>query len=379
MSSRAGSTYRRGKHWAFRYDLEPVDGKRREVTKGGFLTQREALAALERVKEDVRHGVHVEPSQLTMSQWFDLWLAGLENVLKPSTIKAYKSVVERHLKLSTGGLRLQLLDPTNVSSAVRTMRERGLSASTIRFNFIVLHAALKAAVDADLIARNPADRVPKPSGEVPGSVRVERVVWSEAQVASFLASTKADPFGLMWVIEAGCATRVGELCGLKWSDVNFDNGCVSINRTVRTAGGVLTEGSPKTPSSRRTLSVGPGVIGAFREVARRQADAMAKAGEAWTDTGFVFTNEGGLPITPSVASKAFRQAVLATMLPTISIHGLRHAWGSIAHANGATWHDVAKYLGHSSATFTANCYVHPQEGAQSVITAKMDSLYQLAY
>jgi integrase len=378
-NARKGSTYRRGRVWAYRYDLDLVDGKRREVTKSGFATQREAQVALEQTKENVRHGVHVEPSQLTMSQWFDRWIDGLENEVKPSTIGSYRGVVLRYLKPSIGSVLLQRVEPTHVNNVVRSMRERGLSASTVRTNFVILHAALKAAVDVDLIARSPADRVPKPTGKVPGAVRVERVVWTEAQVAEFLAATSSDRFGLMWAVEAGCALRVGELCGLKWSDVNFDAGCVNVTRTVTMVDGVLTESSPKTDSSERTLHVGPGVMGAFREIARRQGNARVEAGEAWTETGYVLTDDGGFPITPSVASKAFRHAVEMSTLPVISIHGLRHSWGSIAHANGATWHDVSKFLGHSSATFTASCYIHPQEGAQSVITARMDELYRLAY
>jgi integrase len=99
----------------------------------------------------------------------------------------------------------------------------------------------------------------------------------------------------------------------------------------------------------------------LREVRKRQAAEQLAAGEVWEDLGLVFALEDGAPIPPKRVSKAFSRAVDRSALPSLSVHGLRHSFATVALSAGVLTKVVADVLGHSSATITAALYSHTME------------------
>jgi integrase len=161
--------------------------------------------------------------------------------------------------------------------------------------------------------------------------------------------------------------RRGEALGLRWEDVDMEQGLVSICRALVEANGCLYVSEPKTKRGRRTIALDPETLAALAAHAARQADEQTKSGENWFETGYVFVDEQGHELRPCAASRAFRRLARAACLPRIRLHDLRHTYATLALATGVNPRVVSARLGHSSVAFTLDVYSHvlPQQDREA--------------
>jgi hypothetical protein len=153
--------------------------------------------------------------------------------------------------------------------------------------------------------------------------------------------------------------RRGELCGLRWSDIDLDRGALTIERNRTTVGYKVVEGDPKTPAGRRAVAPDKRSVQILRIHRRHEQDRRAEAaenGKPWTDSGYVFTRSDGLPINPNYATTRFRILARRAGLPPVRLHDLRHGAASLAHEAGADLKTLQDLLGHSSIVVTADTY-----------------------
>jgi integrase len=152
--------------------------------------------------------------------------------------------------------------------------------------------------------------------------------------------------------------RRGELCGLRWDDVDLDGKVLQINRTRVTVTRDVLDSTPKTESGRRSIPLDPSlVVVLHRHQTRQKAEKLA-AGEAYRDGGYLLANELGEPYNPNDVSKAFDALVKASRLPRIRLHDTRHTAASLMLASGTPVKVVSDLLGHASPTITLATYAH---------------------
>jgi site-specific recombinase XerD len=184
-------------------------------------------------------------------------------------------------------------------------------------------------------------------------------VWTADQLAEFLGSVNDDPLFALWWLAGLRGLRRGELCGLRWADIDFDRGVLSIERNRTTVGYEVVEGNPKTPAGRRAVALDKRSIQILRIHRRYEQDRRAEAadnGKAWFDTGYVFTRRDGKPINPNYATTRFQLLVARAGLPPVRLHDLRHGAASLAHEADADLKTLQDLLGHSSILVTADTY-----------------------
>jgi integrase len=266
-------------------------------------------------------------------------------------------------------------------AATRTRTGQPLSPATLRRVHATLRAALNAALRDGLIATNPAwhTRLPlaqpvHPEVGTPGRVAIWQAtgehptvaVWTPDQLAAFLhhRHQARDPLYPAWRLIALRGLRRGEACGRRRAGLDLDDGnetgstCsghgrVRIVQAVVQMGGHVSPAPPKTPASRRTISLDPDTTAELRDL----REVAAKRGGGRLDPiAFVLADSTGRPIQPQRLSVAFRRAVHASGLPPVRLHDLRHGAASLALAAGADLKTVQDLLGHSTIITTADIY-----------------------
>jgi integrase len=268
-TTKAGTRY-----WA-KYKLPFEDGATKEVLKRGFPTRKAAADFLTDKRAEIRKGVHVAPSKITVGQWLDQWLKSLR--LAPSTKSSYTKNVRLHLKPKLGEIPLARLTGTRISALYRDLERDGrqdhkegspLSARTVRYCHTILKAALREAVAQGLIATNPADKARPPAAREAKPPEIHP--WTAPQLSTFLA----------WADERGCADAVawrvlsytgmrrGEALALRWRDLDVDKARLSLRRSVglvrtKGQGAELVEGATKS-GRERVVNLDPHTIAAVR-------------------------------------------------------------------------------------------------------------------
>jgi integrase len=174
---------------------------------------------------------------------------------------------------------------------------------------------------------------------------------------------------------ASSGLRRGEACGLRWQDVDMEGGRLSVRRALIVVGTEIVVSEPKTARGRRTVSFDPATTAALKSQAARQGDDAQRHGEAWVDSGLVFTQETGESPHPDRVSDAFRDAVVAAGLPLIRLHDLRHTHASLGLAAGIPAKVMSERLGHSTVSITLDTYSHVLPGMQEDAGLKIAALF----
>ena len=178
----------------------------------------------------------------------------------------------------------------------------------------VLHRALSDAVKCGYLQTNPASFADPPRAS---ALHNEQAVWSEEQLHAFLRSVAEQRLYPLWRFLAMTGCRRGEALGLTWPDLDIENGRVTIRRALVPVDRRLVETEPKTKRGRRLIALDAETVAVLREQATRQLAEQQKLGDAWIDSGRVFTKENGAQFQPERISDLFRRLARAAALPQI--------------------------------------------------------------
>jgi integrase len=362
-----GSTIKRGSSWTCYWSTDdPATGKRRQHSKGGFRLQKEAREHLNGVLGKVGTGSWNPDRPLTVSQLLtEHWLpAQHSRGLRPNTLSQQTLVVESWIVPNIGGVRVAALTPKHVGEMVETLRtattttgRQGLSARSVQLSVAVLKAACSWAVENGLLGRNPVAGVRRPRA----ASSVMRA-WTVEEARQFLESTRDDRLAFAWSLLLTRGLRRGELCGLRWEDVDLAGGVVRINRTRVVVDGKAIDSIPKTAAGRRSIPLDPSLVTILRAHKATQGREKLVSGGAYDDAGHLLADELGLPYYPDSLSTWFERKVKALGLPRIRLHDTRHTAASLMLASGVPVNVVSEMLGHSSAATTLAIYAHVMPG-----------------
>jgi integrase len=325
-----------------------------------------------------------EPHFLTVAGWLEAW-ADTRVRLRDSTRRIYRSHIRLYFRRLFDGVLLSELHVGHVERAFRRLFDEGITPATARRLFSTLRTALNAAVRERLISDNPARYVTLPRGARPHAVvwtkrrvrdwrqtgvRPAVAVWPPAQLAQFLAFIGSHRLFAVFHLIAMRGLRRGEACGLRWEDLDLEEGLAYISRQMQEGPNGRPRACPlKTESSRRVVALGPLTVTVLRAHRSWQSRWLSEAGI--TSKGWVFTDEIGRPLSPDCLTRTFSALVEESGLPPVRLHDLRHGAATLMLLAGDELKVIADQLGHSSVVLTADTYlsVAVELGLKSAVEA----------
>ena len=349
-----GSIWKRpdGRWIAAAYAATNRGGRKRVYVYGKTRAEaREKLTALQR---ELDRGVRVPEEKWSVQEYLDFWL---EEVVKPNrapkTYQGYELVVRLHIVPKLGKKRLTGLSVSDVRQFVAGLERSGMSVRGVQQAHGVLRNALEHAVRDEFVLRNVAKlvQVKTPRYDVGRGLSVE-------QARALLKATKGDRFHALYVLAVYLGLRRGELLGLRWADIDLDEGTLTVRHTLQRVNGELIFKEPKTRSSRRTVPLPGPCLDALKSHATKQAAERLAAGTRWIDEDMVFGTRVGTPLEPDNLSRSWYEVRKVLGEPAPRFHDMRHTCVSLLLAEGTPPHVVQQIVGHSAIDVTMNIYAH---------------------
>lgn len=336
-----------------RFSVRDASGKLRRI-KRVTRNKTEAREILRQLRKQHEDGVDITSADLTVEVFLTRWL---EDNVRPSvrrrTYDNYESMVRVRLVPHIGGIKLRKLNPASIQKMYTDLSESGLSPRSVHHTHRALHKAMKHALRQGMIARNPCEAVDPPRAQ--GS---EMKTLSSEQVGILLSGTEGQRFHALYVLAVTSGLRMGELLGLRWSDVEFDNRRLMVRRSLQKTKDGFAFVEPKTAKSRRTVMLTDRALSALRTHRQHQLEDRLALGPAWEDQDLVFTSEIGGPMDPGNCAAIFKRALRRLELPDIRFHDLRHTCASLLLSAGTHPKVVSEMLGHSTIVLTLDTYSH---------------------
>lgn len=298
------------------------------------------------------------PHKLTTAEWLRSWHAALDAAAV--TRQNYKSVIDNWLVPELGDVRLKELTPIVVKAAFVRMAARGKKPSTLGQVRNVLASALREAERLDMIPRSPLDKL---RGALPIGSSPEAQPADKATVDRALIETPiGNPYRIGLLLALACGLRRGEICGLRWRDI--EDGKISVReQIVPLIGGAITK-APKYGSARE-IKIGPKLAEALRQHRRTVAEQMLALGVRITADHHVCAREDGSPLHPPSFSEWLKRR-------GIGLHKVRHLNASTLIATQPL-PIVSARLGHSRPDVTLRTYSHVLPGQDDAAADAIDA------
>jgi integrase len=271
----------------------------------------------------------------------------------------YQGAVESWVIPYLGAVKVASLTPKMITDwHDRLSAERQLSARSLQMSTGFLKAATKWGIENGLLGRDPLVGVKRPRSQS----RAMKV-WTPDEARAFLAGTKDDRLYAAFALLLGRGLRRGEVAGLRWEHVDLKDGSLRVATTrVLMNGGQAVQSTPKTDAGARTIDIDANLVGILGRHGERQRSERKSAGEAWQDSGYVFTDELGHPYYPGYFSDAWERRIKALGLPRIRLHDARRTCFTAILAAGEPVKVVQELAGHANANITLGVYAHVLPG-----------------
>ena len=361
-----GTIRQRGRDtWQLVYDLPPgPDGKRKQKTETVRGPKKAAQIRLRELLGAVDQGRVADPGKMTLGQYMDDWLAGLDRA--GSTLERYESIIRLSIKPNLGHIKLSAITALHIETFYRTQREK-LSGATVRLFHAILSKSLGRAMKLGLIIRNPCadvEAIPK------ADKKAVRFLTPE-QKHRFIMATEGSPYRPMIMTALATGMRLSELRGLHWKDVDLKAGVIHVRHSADRHDVIIDH--MKSKASRRSITIPPVLVEILQDHHRHLLEEKMRLRPIWQDLGLVFPRADGSVLGIRQLNRPLKRLADKAEVD-VHFHGLRHTHASDLIAAGVHAKVISERLGHSSIVITLDRYGHLFPGSQDQAAAAIDAM-----
>jgi integrase len=351
-----GYIRKRGNKWSYTVDVgkDPRTGKRKQKSQSGFKTKKEAHAALAELVNDVEKGSYIEPVKKKFKEFAINYIeTTYRNRVKKSSYETAHNVVVIHIIPFFGDMDINDIDQFLVHEFYQAKMKEGYSSSYIQRMHEMMRLILRVAKKWEVLHKDIASML-----EPPRLIKKEMKVWTIDQVNTFLKFTKHSRYHPIYFLAAYTGMRKGEILGLSWTDIDFEEKTISINKTLYKVPSEYLLQEPKTKNSFRTIYIDDDIIRVLKRQKVKQNLERLRYGGVYKEHNMVFAQETGEYVHPQGVNGLFTRFIGQANLPRIRFHDLRHTHATILLLMGVNPKIVAERLGHSSVQITLDTYSH---------------------
>ncbi|MED4693808.1 tyrosine-type recombinase/integrase [Peribacillus frigoritolerans] len=366
------------KKWDLVFDAgnDPLSGKRRQIKRRGFLTRQEALDAMTLLKSEFLQDEFTDLSNLSLELFMEEWFIERKIHLQASTYETHHIYFRTVIKPRLGHFKLQKISPMIVQNFINELVQAGhYSEYTIHLIFRILSSAMKKATAIKLIRDNPTIGI-----TLPKINRKEINVWSGEKINHFIAASKQTKRLTRcftgFLIGFFCGCREGEILGLRFKDIDFDNRVLYIRQTLAQKAEIKS--GAKNRSSIRSISIPENLI---PELIKHREMIMGEKlllGDKYHDHNLVICTQNGKPIIPRNFRKEFYNLTEKVGLPKTKFHSAtRHSHATLLIQQNVNVKLISERLGHAKIGTTLDIYSHVTSNMQKSVAVEIDKVLNL--
>lgn len=304
--------------------------------------------------EDEHGGIDAS-GDMSVSAWFDYWMENIKgNTIKSSTKMNYRMRFENNVKDCIGTMLLNEVKPVHCQNVLNRMSSGGYCTSSIKATRNTMFNFFEDAFNNDLILKNPVSKIVCAKG----AESKEKRVLSVSEQKIFVDFIRSRSYYNQYALILQTGLRVGELTGLKWDDVDFDEKILHVKRTADYRTGKWELRSTKTKSGSRDI---PLTEEAVKILKSQKSKILSSKVISMDYKDLVFLSANGRPIKNSTYHKDLDKICAKLQIKHFSIHALRHTFATRCIEAGMKPKTLQKILGHSDIGMTMNLYVHITE------------------
>lgn len=360
--------------------VDPVTGKRNRKYKTVVGTKKQAEIVMRKMMDELENHTYIEDNNITVSAWMQQWFELYLNDLSPTTLQGYWYQIESYiLSQDIGRIRLQDLTTSDVQKWVNSLHEESplshkpMSAKTVKNVYHNLCAAIERAVVLEKVKKNVCKNVTLPKVK-----KYTAEVYDEKEVQELLKVIKGTDMELPLMIDINLGLRRGELLGLKWKHIDFENGLISIEDNVVeverdvSPDRIFTK-APKSQSGQRVIPISSSLNEYLKKAHKNYMMQKMRMGIDYHDNGYVVCQENGKPYKPNSFTSKFRRFLKNNNLKHIRFHDLRHTNATLMLTQGISPKVAQMRLGHSDFSITMNTYSHVLRSVETEAAEKIEN------
>ncbi|MDR5000426.1 site-specific integrase [Brevibacillus parabrevis] len=354
MKMKVNKDEKNGTYWFVVSAGKDEDGKRRQIKRRGFRTEKEAQKEMRKLLQQVDDNAYIKNTKLKYCDFLENeWLTSKALKVRDSTISNYRHIVKYHVSKyfhnhEIGKITTQMVEKFYGYLA----NEKRLSERTIQDVHKLLKNSFKMAVKRRYISHNPVE-----DAEAPKVPRKEMQVWNLEETVRFLKVAESSDLYIAFVLAITTGMRQSEALAVRWKDISLKEKSLHVRQTLSHDGKHLRQ-ETKTKSSYRTITLTDKAVEELTKHRKRIYEEKLRAGSAYQDNDLVICTKLGTPIIPRNLLRVFYSLMKKANVPRIPYHGLRHTMASLMLANGTNPKIVKEILGHSGVKVTLDIYPH---------------------
>lgn len=330
-----------------RYVIDYYDnkGKRRRKTLKKGTTKKAAKEKLRDIEDRLEKGTYIPENKIpTFAEVAKDWLEYKKPNLRASTWSNYEGYSRNHFH-DLDRIKINRITTANIEKFITDRQNSGMHIKTLRRVLMTVGQILSYGVRHKYIGYNPARDIERPKSQ--GNEKKQKIrILSPAEINALLESEKNLKYNTIYMLAIFSGARQGEILGLKWSDVDWKNNQIHIQRTFNNKAWY----DVKTETSNRRIDLGPVMMTALKKW---------KLPCPISELYLMFPNNAGNPINhDNMCRRHFKPALKKAGLGNVRFHDLRHTYASLLIEQGENIKYIQTQLGHSNPTMTLNVYAH---------------------